>query len=315
MPQGVSKLENPATNAESIGLDHLRGFIAVVETGTQTRAARRLGVTQATVSRYMKRIEEHFGGELFDAGASDRLSTRGLMVEQSVRAVLSELSRTRERLAVERPVLRIGFIRAVRPLVEKALRSDARVGGAPTFDIRLLELTTEMQAVALSRRELDIAISYATPEFRERGDVEESVITEEPFALVIPERAWVNGKPSIAALRPLLYAHSPRRFSAVMASAEDEWLEKNHLAPERTVECQVGSEIVAYASSGYGYGFLPALWSMASHGGATFVPLPEFPASAKIAAYSLKHVKPWVLSLRERLSKAARTALREFRSK
>jgi DNA-binding transcriptional LysR family regulator len=313
--QAMSTTDNPATNAESLSLDHLRAFIAVVETGKQTRAAKRLGVTQTTISRYIKRVEEHFGGGLFETGSSDRLSARGLLLEQSLRTAMAELSRTRERLATDRPVLRIGFIRPVRSLVENALRGQAKVHGLPSFDVRLLELHPEVQAAALARRELDIAISYATPEFATREDIEESLVVEEPFALVIPARAWNDGKPSLSALGPLLYAHSPRRLSSRLMEAEEQWLRANRLAPTRTVECALGSEIVAYAGAGYGYGFLPALWSLASHDGVIFAPVSDFAATAKIAAYSLKHVKPWVVRIRESLSTAARAALHQFRTK
>src|SRR5215475_782568 len=96
--------QDDKTNADSLGLDHMRSFIAVVETGSQVRAAKRLRVAQTTVSRHIDRVQEHFGGGLFEAGSSGRLSTRGLIVEQAVRAAMATLSRTRDRLALDRPV-------------------------------------------------------------------------------------------------------------------------------------------------------------------------------------------------------------------
>ena len=302
----------PNTNAESLGLDHLRSFIAVVETGSQGRASRRLRIAQATVSRHVDRVQEHFGGGLFEAGSSGPLSTRGLLVEQSVRAAMSELSQARDRLALDRPVLRIGFMRAVRPLVEKALRGQAGPRGKPDFDVRLLELAPEAQARALDRRELDIAISYATPEFASRADREGSLLADEPFALVIPERAWVRGKLSLPVLEPLVYAYSPRRFSSRLAPAEERWFRRRRLEPRRAVECALGSEILAYAASGRGYGFLPALWSMANHEGVVFAPT-DFEATARIAVYTLRHVAPLVSDLRDTLTAGAREALRAFR--
>jgi DNA-binding transcriptional LysR family regulator len=310
----MSTFERKGTNAESLGLDHLRSFLAVVESGSQVRAARRLRVGQPTVCRHIERVQEHFGGGLFEAGSSGRLSTRGLLVEQSVRQAMAELSRTRDRLAHDRPVLRIGFARPVGPLVQRALRAPATASGVPAFDVRLQELTSEMQARALERRELDIAISYALPQLADREGIEASIVTEEPFALVIPERAWVNGKPSRTVLSSLLYAHSPRRLSTRLVAAEDQWLRGNRLEPKRRIECELGSEILAYAQAGLGFGFLPALWSMAGHDGVVFAPI-EFAVTAKISAYSLQHVTPSVTRLRESLSASARAALLEFRKK
>lgn len=300
------------TNAESLSLDHLHSFIAVVETGSQVRAAKRLRVAQTTVMRHIERVQEHFGGGLFEAGASGPLSTRGLLVEQSVRAAMAELSRTRDRLSLDRPVLRVGFIRPMRPLVELALRSQARSSGPPPFEVRLLELTPEMQARALETRELDIAISYAIPEIAKRADFEESLVTEEPFALVIPERAWVRGKLSRPILDSLFYAYSPRRLSDKLAPAEEHWFRQHRIEPRRAIECAVGSEILAYAAADRGYGFLPALWSLARHDGAVFAPT-DFPAKARISVYSLRHVASLVSDLRQSLSAGAQAALRAFR--
>ena len=290
----------------------MRSFLAVVETGSQVKAAKRLRIEQSTVSRHVDRIQDHFGGRLFEAGASGRLSTRGELVVQSARIAMAELSRTRDRLAAERPVLRVGFIRAVRPLVERALRDQSRPHGAPCFDVRLEELNPDMQARALERRELDIAISYAIPEIANRADLEESLVTEEPFALVIPERAWVRGKLSMSILASLLYVYSPRRLSPRLAPAEEQWFRQHRLEPKRTMECALGSEILAYAGSDRGYGFLPALWSLGNHDGVVFAPT-EFTATARISVYSLRHVANLVSELRESLSAGARAALGTFR--
>lgn len=287
----------------------MRAFIAVAEAGSQARAGKRLGIAQTTVCRHVERVQEHFGGGLFESGASGRLSTRGLLVEQSLRAAMVELSRTRERLAVERPVLRVGFIRLMRPIVERALRSQDAAQGSSAFDVRLLELQSEQQARALMRRELDIAICHALPALAQHAGIEESLLSEQPYVLVIPERAWVRGKPSAEVLSSLLYAHSPRRHSSRIADAQEDWLRENNLASARRVECALGSEILAYAGSGHGYGFLPALWNTASHEGVVFAPVVESGATTKIAAYSLKHLAPWMTRLRDDLSVAARKAL------
>ena len=47
-----------------IGL--LRAFVAVVESGSVTDAARLLNLTQAAVSQQLKRLEELFGTQLFE---------------------------------------------------------------------------------------------------------------------------------------------------------------------------------------------------------------------------------------------------------
>lgn len=55
-----------AALSRNIDVALLRAFVAVVETGSVTRAANLLSLTQAAVSQQLKRLEELFGVELFD---------------------------------------------------------------------------------------------------------------------------------------------------------------------------------------------------------------------------------------------------------
>jgi DNA-binding transcriptional LysR family regulator len=303
---------HPLTNADSLGLDHMRAFIAVVETGSQVQAAKRLRVAQTTVCRQIERVQEHFGGGLFERGASGGLSTRGALVEQALRTAMAVLSQTRDRLALEHPVLRIGFIRPVRSLLEAALYQRTKAATGEAFEVRLLELSSERQARALANRELDIAICYALPELAARTDIEASLVSEQPFALVIPERAFVRGKPSASVLATLDHVRLPRRYARSAADAGERWLRDHGIAPRHSLDCELGTEIVAYAAAGRGYGFLPALWSLERYRGVVFVAAPNFGVRATIAAYSLRHVRPWVTRLRQDLSAAARAALKAF---
>ena len=52
--------------SRNIDVGLLRAFVAVTETGSVTRAAHLLNLTQAAVSQQLKRLEELFGVELFD---------------------------------------------------------------------------------------------------------------------------------------------------------------------------------------------------------------------------------------------------------
>ena len=68
-------------------LRHLRTFLAVAETGGHTRAARRLGVSQSTVSETLSALERTLGTELF------RKSARGVMLTRAGEALLPHARR------------------------------------------------------------------------------------------------------------------------------------------------------------------------------------------------------------------------------
>ena len=69
-------------------LRHLRVFLTVVETGTHTRAARSLGISQSTVSETLAALERTLGTPLF------RKAAKGPMLTPSGEALLPYAKRT-----------------------------------------------------------------------------------------------------------------------------------------------------------------------------------------------------------------------------
>src|ERR1700721_131845 len=80
--------------------DQLRSFLAIVDTGSFTRAAERVNKTQSAVSMHVRRLEEQLGCALFvKQGRGARLSEEGeklidfarrmMQIEASALAALS----------------------------------------------------------------------------------------------------------------------------------------------------------------------------------------------------------------------------------
>lgn len=77
-------------------LKQLRAFLAVVETGTVTRAADVLNLVQPAVSRQIRLLEEDIGAPLFDRERQGMvLTTAGQALEGYARRALLELDRGR----------------------------------------------------------------------------------------------------------------------------------------------------------------------------------------------------------------------------
>lgn len=69
--------------------DQLRSFIAIVDTGSFTRAAERVSKTQSAVSMHIKRLEERLGKSLFHKnGRGVRLSRDGEILIEHARIML-----------------------------------------------------------------------------------------------------------------------------------------------------------------------------------------------------------------------------------
>ncbi|RAP41737.1 LysR family transcriptional regulator [Rhodovulum viride] len=97
-------------------LDRLPFFAAVVETGSFTRAADRLGVTKAVVSAHVARLEEELGTALLVRTTRRVTATaEGLLLHEKCQVILQEASEAEEALlhAADRPT---GLLRITAPL-------------------------------------------------------------------------------------------------------------------------------------------------------------------------------------------------------
>ncbi len=86
-------------NGAGVEFDRLKMFVAIVEEGSLTGAAKRLHITQPAVSRSLKLLEEHLGVDLFDRVG------RGLEITAAGRALLPRAHEVLQRMErVEREV-------------------------------------------------------------------------------------------------------------------------------------------------------------------------------------------------------------------
>ncbi|PRX35194.1 regulatory helix-turn-helix protein, lysR family [Meinhardsimonia xiamenensis] len=80
------------TPPKTPNLRHLRAFLAIAETGSLTRAAARVHVSQPAVSQALAGFERQAGGPLFDrTGQGVFLTERGRVLEARVRRALNRL--------------------------------------------------------------------------------------------------------------------------------------------------------------------------------------------------------------------------------
>jgi DNA-binding transcriptional LysR family regulator len=98
-------------------LDDLRAFVAVVDHGSISSAARHLHLSQPALTRRIQRLETSMGGALLERSAKPaRVSALGLRVCEQARAVLRETAALHELLSSDgQPsgTLRIGAVQSV----------------------------------------------------------------------------------------------------------------------------------------------------------------------------------------------------------
>lgn len=178
----------------NLDLDLLRAFVTVVETGSFTRAALRLGRTQPAVSLQIRRLEDQLRSPLLDrAGKGLALTTEGAAL----------LSRARHLLRVNDEI--------VATLGDGDLEGEVRFG-APE-DVATMHLPGILGAFARShpRIKLSVTCDYTANllDQMSRGMLDLALIKREPVGPELGVRVWseplvwVALDPSIVELSPL----------------------------------------------------------------------------------------------------------------
>ncbi|MFN0225074.1 MULTISPECIES: LysR substrate-binding domain-containing protein [Paenibacillus] len=95
-------------------LRHLTYFVAVAEEGSFTQAARRLHITQPSLSKMVRLLEEDLGAQLIDRSAKQiQLTDAGLRILQSAKGILQSVesmaSELEEVVSLKKGTLRLGI--------------------------------------------------------------------------------------------------------------------------------------------------------------------------------------------------------------
>jgi DNA-binding transcriptional LysR family regulator len=181
-----------------ISWDDARLFLAIAETGSLSAAARRLNMTQPTVTRRLATLESALGEPLFSRGVAGATPTRfGESLRHPATQMAewaAELSRTAERRATE-------------------LEGTVRITAAPGFALDLLapfaaslaseypgiclEVIASVRYLDVGRREADLALRLQRPDQKELVVLTSRALLGRPF--VAPTLAEALGPhPKIA---------------------------------------------------------------------------------------------------------------------
>jgi DNA-binding transcriptional LysR family regulator len=145
--------------------NQLHAFLATVETGSLSAAARELGLTQPTVGRQVAALEQDLGVLLFErVGRSLTLTTAGRELFESARSMSEAASRL--------SIIASGQSQSIEGLVRITASDIVAAYTLPPILKRLHETAPgiEVEVIAandvrdLMRREADIAIRHVLPE-------------------------------------------------------------------------------------------------------------------------------------------------------
>lgn len=190
----------------------LQSFVAIVETGSFTRAAERIHLTQSTLSQQMRRLEQQLGCTLLDRSGRQVVTTaQGETLLGLARRILGLLVRAGERVSEASHPLRLGVPEdfaagAMTPVLAAFARAHPQV-----------------------RLEVQSDLSHALWQAFEGGELDLALIKQgrgqgEPIARWREPLAWVDSREWPAAGRdplPLVVFPSEGLYRRQMTDALD----------------------------------------------------------------------------------------------
>lgn len=149
---------------DQISWDHYRTFLAVLETGSLSGAARSLGLTQPTAGRHVEALEEAFGAPLFLRTPQGLLPTEKALAMRGHARSMSAMSAALARIAS-------GDMEEVRGTVRISASEVIAAETLPAILARLqdanpaleIELSASDAVEDLLQQEADIAIRMVRP--------------------------------------------------------------------------------------------------------------------------------------------------------
>ena len=179
--------------APDLELRLVRYFIAVAEQRHFGRAAQALHITQPSLSRQVRRLEEQLGARLLDrTPQGTRLTEAGEVFLPRAKGLLraTALAAAETRAAAEPSRLTVGYMANlfVTPAVREVRRRH------PDADVHVVRLAYDDVSAALFERRVDVVVArlpFSTDE------LEVTILYDEPRVLLVPLDHRLAGKESV----------------------------------------------------------------------------------------------------------------------
>ena len=180
-----------------MNLRTLRAFVEVVRQGSFSQAAEMVSLTQSSVSKAVKTLEEELGTPLFSRiGHKSELTAAGEIAYRRALVLLAERSdlvaEINDLLGLKRGVLRIGLPPVGSGELFAAMFAEYRQR-YPQIEIELIEHGSKKLGECLQAGEVDVAALLVPVE----GEFEYQDVRVEPLMVVLPSSHPLSGRKSV----------------------------------------------------------------------------------------------------------------------
>jgi DNA-binding transcriptional LysR family regulator len=259
-------------------MHEVRYFLALTEELNFTRAAERCNVSQPSLTRAVRKLEEEFGGPLFHRErAHPHLSELGRTVLPFLKEIYQSAESAKRHAAdfarLKRTVLRLGLMCTIAPALLLDLVRSVRTRH-PGVTLQILDAAAQELQDRLLAGDLEAAI-YALPDPSLDERLHYLPLFREQFMIAMHTQHRLAGANAVRVCD--LHGESYlSRINCEFGAPADRAFEEQHVDCPTVYESERDDWILAMIAAGLGFGFMPQL--CANHPGVVARPLiePEF---------------------------------------
>ena len=307
MPRRTHKRTTPP----ALNIRSLEAFVAIVECGSITRAAARVGLTQPAVSIALRELETALGATLIDREMRPLRPTRpGTILHRRATRLLSDAEGLRTAVQVATaetlPSIRLGLVVSVTatgaPLV-KALQAMAD-------ELQVLSGLTPELGRALMEREVDLLITSDPME--DVDGLERRIVLHEPFILAVPRATGADLRN--AGLAALAHAMPLVRYTtrSIIGMQIERHLRRSGLDVPHRLELDSSSSVLTMVAAGLGWAITTPLCVVQGNVDMASIALCPMPGPALARTLFLLNRRGEMPGAAERVRDLASTQLREL---
>lgn len=249
----------------------LRYFLAVAETGSFSRAAKRVSVTQPSLSAGIAKLERELGARLFDRDrqgvaltpAGSRFLVRARRIAAEYEHALVELSEVSDPT-----LLRIGVLGTIpTALIEDLLEQHRALGSGEALEI--LDGSERDITERLERGRIDLALTVVRPH---HARFHPEVLTRERYMMVLPADHPLADESEVMAEQLARDRMALRRHCEALPEINRFFIARG-VRPRFVLKTTSDERVLAVVRAGAGVGMMPECFAEPV---VRFVPVKDF---------------------------------------
>ena len=249
----------------------LRYFLAVAETGSFSRAAKRVSVTQPSLSAGIAKLERELGARLFDRDrqgvaltpAGSRFLVRARRIAAEYEHALVELSEVSDPT-----LLRIGVLGTIpTSMIEDLLEQHRALGSGEALEI--LDGSERDITERLERGRIDLALTVVRPH---HARFHPEVLTRERYMMVLPTDHPLADEDEVMAEQLARDRMALRRHCEALPEINRFFIARG-VRPRFVLKTTSDERVLAVVRAGAGVGMMPECFAEPA---VRFVPVKDF---------------------------------------